>query len=73
MLSILSLCTRFKKDCPIIIPMMISATTTGKKLMFSLFIIIGVKNAARTTMTSEKNSILSPYVKYDMNVVAKPK
>lgn len=72
MLSILSLCTRFKKDCPIIIPMMISATTTGKIDVQPIY-NNWCKNAARTTMTSEKNSILSPHVKYDMNVVAKPK
>lgn len=38
-----------------------------------LLTIYGGINGATTTMTKEKNSISSPYVRYDINVVASPK
>ena len=45
--------TNPNKESPMIIPIMISATTTGKKEIFNLFTSIGVKNAAITTITRE--------------------
>lgn len=42
------------------IPIKISATTTGRKLMLSQLTIIGVKNAATTTITNDKNSMRPP-------------
>ena len=71
--NISSLWTSPKNEFPIIIPINISATTTGKKVTFNRLTIIGVRNAATTTMTKEKNPISSPYVRYDINVVARPK
>ncbi|EHY91964.1 hypothetical protein SSME_18510 [Staphylococcus saprophyticus subsp. saprophyticus KACC 16562] len=38
-------------------PIKISATTIGKNVILSRLTNIGVKNAANTTTTSDKNSI----------------
>ena len=59
-LSMASFSTKLRKECPMIIPMSTSTTTTGMKFKFSLLTSIGVRKAARTTTTRDTNSIVPP-------------